>query len=145
MIDIKLISTPDGGDLDTSLGGIGIDRTAETAILLSLEGGNFDDTGDASSNPNQWWGNYATNDTAQHLRSRTQAILRGRPADVSGLKALDNAVLLDLAWMKGLVFDTIRVVSKLAGRNRALIEIETTQDGATVRYAIRAPWMQQTA
>lgn len=141
MIDIKLISTPDGGELDTSSGGIGIDRTAETAILISLEGGNYDDTGDPSSDSKQWWGNYTTKDTAEHIRSRTQAVLRGMPATVSNLQELTNAVLLDLAWASGgVVFDKIFAKSKLVGRNRALIELDTEQDGQTVRYAIRAPW-----
>ncbi len=141
MIDIKLISTPDGGELDTSDGGIGLDRTAETAILLSLEGGNFDDTGDASTDRYQWWGNYTTQDPAEKLRSRTQAVLRGMPATVANLQELTNAVLLDLAWMTGgVVFDTIAAKSKIPGRGRALIELETTTNGQTVRYAIRAPW-----
>jgi phage gp46-like protein len=145
MIDIKLISTPDGGDIDTSHGGIGLDRTTETAILLSLEGGNFDDTGDASTKPNQFWGNYTTNDTAQHIRSRTQSVLRRLPADVSNLKAVVDAVLLDLAWMRGLVVDTINANAKLVGRNRVLVEVDVTQNGVTTRYPIRLPWMQQAA
>lgn len=141
MIDIKLVSTPDGGDIDTSGGGIALDRTAETAIELSLEGGNYDDTGDPSSDSKQWWGNYATKDTAEHLRSRTQAVLRGMPATVANLQELTNAVLLDLAWTTGgVIFDKIAAKAKLVGRNRALIELDTTQNGQTARYAIRAPW-----
>lgn len=141
MIDVKLISTPDGGDIDTSGGGIALDYSVETAIQLSVEGGNFDDSGDAADAPKQWWGNYATNDEAEWLRSRTQAVLRQLPATLANLKAVTEAVLLDIAWMaNGVVFDSVKAGSQLIGRNRVQVNLDTTQNGKTVRYAIRAPW-----
>jgi hypothetical protein len=141
MIDIKLISTPDGGELDTSNGGIGLDATAETAILLSLEGGNIEDSGDEADDALQFWGNRVVRDPEEQLRSRTQYVLRRLPATVGNLKAVTDAVLLDLAWMGGgVVFDTIAAKSKLVSRNRVGVDLDTTQNGKNVRYQIGLPW-----
>lgn len=141
MIDIKLISTPDGGELDTSKGGIGLDATAETAILLSLEGGNIEDSGDEADDERQFWGNRVVRDPEEQLRSRTQYVLRRLPATVANLKAVTDAALLDLAWMGGgVVFDSITAKAKLVSRNRVVIDVDTTQNGKTVRYPIGLPW-----
>ena len=92
--DVRLFQTNDNGDILVENGLVEMDGGLETAVYLSLFGGNFDDSG-AQDSP-QWWGGIDEN---MGYRSETQYLLHSLVAIPSNLLLLSDAVKRDLAWM----------------------------------------------
>jgi len=95
--DVFLFQQQDDGDIAVAEGIIEMRGSLETAAYLSLFGGNQDDSGDEGSSQN-WWGNLIENEPSKQYRSRTQHILRAGEIDTSQLRAIEEAVRLDLKW-----------------------------------------------
>jgi phage gp46-like protein len=96
--DVFLFQTPDDGDINVEGGIVEMRAGLESAVYLSLYGGNEED--DASDeNRFEWWGNLLENEPAKKYRSRTQYLLRSMPLVTSNLIKVEEAVKNDLAWM----------------------------------------------
>ena len=97
--DIYIFQTNDDGDINVNDGITQMTCGYESAIYLSLFGGNDDDAGDESTSHLQYWGNFAETDPQKKLRSETQNIIASLPSTSSNLRLLEEANLRDLAWM----------------------------------------------
>jgi phage gp46-like protein len=97
--DLLLQDTLDGGDIVIADGTFAADRAFDTAIYLSLFGGNKDDDGRVKNN-RTWWGNTLPGlSESEKLVSRFQAILAGTPMSAKTIHEAEAAARLDLQWL----------------------------------------------
>lgn len=99
MTDVALRMLPDGGEIECAAGQITLDDGVESAVALSLFGGNEDDSGDQGDDAKSWWGNVGESLPERQYRSETQSLLRSIPATSSNLLRIENAITNDLKWM----------------------------------------------
>lgn len=85
--DVFMFQTLDAGDIDLTDGQPFMVGGFETAAYLSLFGGA------------DWWGNLTETDAAQRYEARTEALLQGLAAVPANLRAIEEAVKLDLVWL----------------------------------------------
>ena len=95
--DILLFQTNDGGDINIVNGKVETTVGLETAVYLSLFGGNEDDNG-IGDNLAQWWGNIDA-PALNRYRSQTQNILKSLPLISGNLTRIRDAINNDLAWL----------------------------------------------
>jgi phage gp46-like protein len=97
--DLLLEDTPDGGDIRIENNLFVSDRSFNTAVYLSLFGGNKDDNGKVKNNKT-WWGN-TLEGTAENekLVSRFQAIIFGLPMTTKNIQEAESAARIDLKWI----------------------------------------------
>lgn len=125
MSDPTLILTPDNGDLILEDGDLLVGNGLESAAVLSLFGGDIDDSGSQADEAKQFWGNVIQTDPNKRLRSRTQFLLRSLPVTSGNLRRIQDAVETDLAWMKQeALVQSIEVEVELAGVKRVRIVID---------------------
>lgn len=141
MTDVLLQQTPDGGDIIVENGRFSLTSGIETAVYLSLFGGNEDDSGAEGDDPIQWWGNLTETDPARVYRSETQHLLRSIPAITANLRRIEAAVGRDLAWMAGTVVSGADIAVSMPGLNRVQIDIELAlADGSRVPVVLEDAW-----
>src|SRR5512138_608105 len=125
--DLLLSNTPDGGDifLDSNDCFIG-DTGFETAIYLSLFGGNYDDNGTESTKNKSWWGNILEeNNPERKLISRFQNLSRSIPLTPGNLLKLKDAIKEDLQWfIDDGVIDKLEINMIIPSKNRLNTEIK---------------------
>lgn len=95
MTDIYIFNKADGGDITETLS---MRDGLESAVYLSLFGGNIDDDGSEKSTRN-WWGNLGENDEAKVYRSTTAHVLATLPPTPTNLRRIEDAAKNDLAWL----------------------------------------------
>lgn len=98
MTDVLLQQSNDGGEITLQGGLLLLSEGLETAVYLSLFGGNEDDPGDVDS-PLQWWGNLLEVEPERSYRSETQYLLKSLPAIPANLRRIEQAAARDLQWM----------------------------------------------
>jgi phage gp46-like protein len=98
MSDVKHFQTVDGGEIEINIGTITVDDGVETAVYLSMFGGNEDDPG-GDDLSKQWWGNSLETDPKRMYRGNTQYLLRSLPTTSANLQRIKTAVKNDLEWM----------------------------------------------
>lgn len=96
--DVDLYQSVDGGDIDVTNGLIAMSGGLETAVYLSLWGGNEDCTGRPDC-PLSWWGNFSETDKAYKQISVTQYLLKTLPAIPANLRRIEDAITNDLQWL----------------------------------------------
>jgi len=99
MSDVHLTLENDGGEITSTNGSIELDDGLESAVVLSLFGGNEDDSGLAGDDALTWWGNVDEPDQSRKYRSETQNLLRALAATPVNIKRVEDAVGRDLDWM----------------------------------------------
>jgi phage gp46-like protein len=99
MADVRLFQTEDGGEIELVGGQIALDEGLDSAVFLSLFGGNDDDGGLDGDKLKQWWGNVDELDETRKYRSLTQYLLRSLPLIPNNLRRIEDAAVSDLAWM----------------------------------------------
>ena len=92
MTDVLLYQTTDGGEINATTEGIEMTGGLETAVYLSLFGGNEDAS-------RVWWGDIGQNIPDRITTSFTQNILRALPAVPANLLRVKSAAEKDLAWV----------------------------------------------
>ena len=140
--DLLLCDTLDGGDIAISNGFIVSDRTFNTAIYLSLFGGNQEDNGRVR-NSKTWWGNTLRGvNENQKLVSRFQAIIFGLPMTTKNILKADEAAKLDLAWLIDEGFaDEITTDGRAAGHNRLSLKVQLKAGGEIIyTHTFLTPW-----
>lgn len=141
MTDLLLYASLDGGEIEVTNGVLTTDEGPFQAMYLSLFGGNFEDSGDTSTDSEQWWGNYSESDETLHLRSRTQALLIGLPAIPANLVRVEEAVLADLDWMNSELAESLEVTASLPARNTIrIVVLVQGKDGQTFTFDVSRPW-----
>lgn len=95
--DIYIFDTLNGGSLTSDLE---MRDGLESAVYLSLFGGNAKDDG-SQDTPYQWWGNIAENVPSRKYRSETAFLLSTVPPTPNNLRRIEDAALRDLDWFLG--------------------------------------------
>jgi len=97
--DVLLVSTLDGGDIVLEDGLVKDCRNFDTAVLLSLFGGNKKDL---NGRPKEtWWGNLVPGTKkGDWIKSEFGATVEGLPLTSGNLRAAQAAALRDLDWLK---------------------------------------------
>lgn len=96
--DILLYQTVDDGEINVENGVIEMTGGLETAVYLSLWGGNEDCNG-LETCPFSWWGNFDEQDRSKKQISETQYLLRSLPAISNNLQRIEEAAGRDLKWL----------------------------------------------
>jgi phage gp46-like protein len=123
MTDVLLRQTPDGGDITVESGLWLLSDGLETAVVLSLFGGNEQDPGNADSTE-QWWGNLTEPEPSRTYRSETQYLLRSLPAIPANLLRIEQAAARDLQWMIAAgVAKSVKAAARIPGLNHVVVDI----------------------
>lgn len=129
--DILIYSTNDGGEIQLDENDLFVnDNGFDSAIYLSLFGGNSEDNGTAATEKNEYWGNdLDLNDPDRQLTSRLQYILTGYPATPSNLNKVKLAAKEDLQWMlNNEIIDELEITATIPRRNYLSLEINGKKD-----------------
>ena len=140
MPDVRLYLTPDGGNVDVHAGQFDLADGLETSVVLSLFGGNSDDSGSAGDDSKQWWGNLTETDPARIYRSETQAFLTERPATSGNLALLEECAERDLEWMKSYGAEEITVTATLPSLDRVSLVIAIVINNEERRFTFSPTW-----
>lgn len=124
MTDVLLRHTSDGGDIEYVNGRATLSEGLETAVYLSLFGGNESDSGLEGDDPIEWWGNKTENLESRKLRSETQHLLRSIPLVPANLRRIEDAVISDLGWMTGTDAIATFVGASASIPNRDTVQID---------------------
>lgn len=130
MTDVYLFQTEDGGDIAIKNNDLALTAGLETAVYLSLFGGNEDDDG-RPDNPLQWWGNLNEEDPNRRMVSRYQHLLKSLPATTGNLKRLNDAGKADLEWLTELGY-TVSIESMIPAVNR--VDARIVVNGAEFQF-----------
>ncbi len=138
--DVHFFQTLDGGEIRIVNGITEMCPGLEVAAYLSLFGGNEQDDGNID-NPLQYWGNRIEPQTELHLRSRTQYLLRNIPATSGNLLRIQEAVLLDLAWLRtSNIVNDISASVTVPTLNRVRIDIALSAQGDESNFTFTENW-----
>jgi phage gp46-like protein len=109
------------------------DRAFNTAVYLSLFGGNKDDNGKVK-NKNEWWGNLLP-ETAEPEKfvSRFQAVITGLPMTAKNIQEAENAAALDLKWIieEGIA-RSVDIDGRAGTGNKFFLNIAARADGKSI-------------
>jgi phage gp46-like protein len=139
--DVRLHSSVDGGEINMVAGQLELSDGLETAVYLSLFGGNEEDSGQQDTEALEWWGNCTETEPARKYRSETQFKLRTLPATTGNLRLLEDAAERDLEWLVAAgVAKSVEVVVAMPAVNTVNIHIEV--DVGDRRYVVdfRKAW-----
>jgi phage gp46-like protein len=140
MSDVDLILEENGGDLILSGGDVLIGNGLTSAAILSLFGGNFQDSNLPGTDSLQFWGNRIGEDPNESLRSETQKLLESIPATSENLLRVQDAVVRDLTWLIGDIVSNLSVTISLIAVKRVLITIDLTVNGEDQQIQFTREW-----
>jgi phage gp46-like protein len=131
--DVLLMETEDGGDVLIENDFFVCDRSFNTAVYLSLFGGNKDDNGKVK-NSKTWWGNTLPG-VPEHekLISRFQYIISGLPMTTKNIQEAEAAANLDLKWItdEGIA-EKVIVSGRAASRNKFTMRVDIQAGGKSI-------------
>lgn len=135
-MDVELLHTADGGEITIANGIAKLADGLETAVYLSLFGGNEGDDGSDGARLRQWWGNLSESDPAKRYRSETHGLLHGLPMVPSNLRRIEDAANNDLAWLLdvGLVTSVV-VTASIPGVKQLGLLVELASDLGDRKYS----------
>lgn len=127
--DVLLSTNNDGADIEVENALIKNCVDFDTAILLSLFGGNKDDDCKVRNNKT-WWGNYIGSvSESEKVQSRFQNIIEAMPLSLKNAREAEKAAVLDLAWLKAEGFaDSVFAEGKVFNRNNFILKIIIKKD-----------------
>ena len=135
-----LFNTDDGGDITITDGLVSMGGGLDTAVYLSLFGGNVDDDG-TPDNAATWWGNIGETQPAALMVSETQNLLKSLPATSGNLQKLERAAKRDLDWfLRQRVASSVKIRATLTGVNRVQFVIDITAIGKESRFTFTQNW-----
>ena len=136
MTDFLIVHEPDGGEVMIENGRVELTDGPESAVYLSLFGGNEEDSGGYGDARKQWWGNLDETDPARCYRSETQYLLKSLPLIPANLRRLEDAAERDLGWMLSAtprIADAISVAATMPALNTVELAIALTINEQTFR------------
>jgi len=138
--DVLLFNTVDGGEINMVDGQPEMTGGFETAVYLSLFGGNEEDDG-RPDNSKTWWFNVEEEDLSKKYISETQNLLLGLPATSGNLLKVEEAVYRDLAWM---IYDNIAskilVDASIPDVDKINISVTITAEGKESSFNFTINW-----
>lgn len=139
--DVRLFHTADGGEIEVTDGLIVLSDGLETAVYLSLFGGNEQDSGQTRDNRKQWWGNFSEPIAARNYRSETQHLLMALPATTANLRALEEAAKRDVAWMAEALVARAEANASIPRHQTVELTISLVmKDAAAHNFSFQSPW-----
>lgn len=139
-MDVLLFQTPDDGDINVENGIVELTPGFETAVYLSMFGGNEEDSG-GSEDPNEWWGNLLDTDPARHYRGETETILESMAAVPANLLKVQEAAKRDLQWLLDTnAASTVEVTASMPGLNRVGLVVTVQADGTESQFEYIENW-----
>ena len=135
MTDVRLFNTDDGGEITVENGRFEMSDGLETAVYLSLFGGNEDDSGSEGDDRRQWWGNLGENEPSRQYRSETQHLLRALPLLPASLRRIEDAVKRDLGWMVPSPARAVDARATIPALNTVRIDVAVEVDGKTFPFS----------
>jgi phage gp46-like protein len=137
-LDVLLFNNADGGDIEVKNGVVTLTDSIETAVLLSLFGGNDDDDASDATASKIWWGSLEETDTFKRQRSETQFLLRSLPIIPANLRRIEDAAVRDLAWLTATKVATfVRARATMPALNRVKLEVFITVDGTVYTFVFK--------
>lgn len=133
--DVRLYQINDDGEIDMVAGQFVMSDGLETAVYLSLFGGNDEDSGLEADDLRQWWGNLEEPDLTRRYRSETQFLLESLPLVPANLRRVEDAAGRDLAWMVGGVASSVEVTASVPALNTIRVAIALVVDDAEYDFA----------
>lgn len=119
-VDIHILQTTYGGEVTKDLA---TRDGLESAVYLSLFGGNVGDDGMAKC-ARQWWGNLKTREPERHYRGEAANLLNEIPPTAYNLRRVEDAAARDLAWMKaGGYARSVKVSARLSAPREVSITV----------------------
>ena len=138
--DVKLYQTNDDGEIHVLGGIMKMTGGLETAVYLSLFGGNEDDDG-REGNAENWWGNLDETDPAMQYRSETQNLLQSLPPTSGNLIRVEDAVSRDIQWLVDKkIASSISTSASIPELNQIKISISTRVDGLDSSFEFIEQW-----
>lgn len=140
MSDPLLLSTPDGAEIESINGVVTLTDGIESAILLSLTGGNSDDPG-RSDKTHEFWGNLTAKHPHERLRSEFAHLADGMPLTSGTLRQLEDAARRDLAWLTepgptGVTLaESVELTIRSPGRNMIFLSGSVRIDGKAYPFS----------
>lgn len=142
--DVRLFHTKDGGEIEIVRGLVTMADGLETAVYLSLFGGNERDRGLAADDRLQWWGNLDEPDESRKCRSETQALLRSLPATAANLRRIDDAVTRDLDWLKSEIASSVETTVTMPAANAIAVDVAIlVKSGTKYQFQFGTSWGAQ--
>ena len=151
MSDVRLFHTADGGEIDLVPDGtyteVILDTGLETAVYLSLFGGNEQDPGTVHDDADpehghqaQWWGNLGE-PLVRMMRSEFGHLVNSLPVLSSNLVRLEQAAVRDLEWFtREGVASELSVTATQIGKDRVRADIRILVDKEEYTFAFFAIW-----
>jgi len=138
--DVLMFQTNDGGEVTFIDGQPIMTRGFETAVYLSLFGGNREDDGSEGNNL-QWWGNFIVTDPMEKYKSETQYQLLKLPITSSSLLRLEEAAKKDLQWMLDeKIASSIEVSVSSPELNLVRFDIKINAEGKEENFNFTLNW-----
>lgn len=100
----------ESGDIEVMNSIITEDNTLESAVFLSLYGGNLRDSSRPSDDNIQWWGNTVAEPEEQY-RSKFQWTVDNIAITTGTLTQIGQAVRHDLAWIEGDIDVSVQLIA----------------------------------
>ncbi len=127
--DVLLEADSDGFDIVLKNGLVQECVDFNTAIMISLFGGNKEDSGKVKNNK-AWWGNLVGEILEnEKVVSRFQNVINGLPFSLKNIAEAESAALLDLEWLKKeKLADSVFAEGRVLGRNNFVLKIVVKKD-----------------
>jgi phage gp46-like protein len=127
--DVIIFQSLDGGEIEINNGFIEMNGGLQTAVYLSLFGGNDEDNKTSNQEFNKsWWGN-SNEDEINKYRSETQYLLKSLVATSSNLRKLELTAKRDLNWMiESKLASEINISASIPTVNMVKLTIEINQN-----------------
>ena len=136
--DILLYQTVDNGDLIVDFADLRTTKNIESAIYLSLFGGNEEDDGRGDNTELTWWGNLIESDPAKRYVSKFQA-LGAIPITSANLRRREEAAKEDLAWLVQSTED-FEVNAIISGLNKIKVNVSGNINGEAFNITAEDVW-----
>ena len=138
--DVVLYQSLDDGEIEIVDGIVTMDGGLQTAVYLSLFGGNDDDAAGFDTRLS-WWGNIQENDESKKIRSLTQYNLKALPATTFNMLIIKDSVLRDLAWMTEIGAATeVDCEVSIPAINKVQINVKINAEGSSSEFEFFENW-----
>lgn len=142
--DVKLFQTIDDGEINVVNGVIDMSGGLDTAVYLSLWGGNEDCNGQTAC-PFTWWGNFDETDKAKKQISETQYLLQSIPAITANLSRVEQAAGRDLKWLlENKIASSVVIAVSIPALNRIKIIVNIEANGMESSFEFVENWKATT-
>lgn len=138
--DVQLIQTTDDGEITVVEGDLLLTGGLETAVYVSLFGGNLNCSGRPTC-PFTWWANHDETDKAYKYVSETQYLIGTVPMISANLRRIEEAAKRDLCWLRdNKIASDVTVNAYVEGADKLKIVVDITAVGIEKTFEYVENW-----